>query len=324
MKKVIILLVVVILLISMVGGAAQSKVKEVREKHEPELFAIEGVSGVSVDEENNEIIVYIEKPEISNKVPKKLEGFPVRHEVIGRIEALQTTTAPSPITISLTTTYSRTAKQRPVFGGISVGNPYITAGTLGLVTYDGKVLSNAHVLALDSKSNFLPIGTPTWQPGKIDGGTTYDQIGALYKYIPIIFNKIRANNYADAAISTLTVGGNQGSVLDGTNTGFYTISGTTTVTKGDTVRKSGRTTGVTTNTVIDTQASVRVSYGTKWAIFRDQILVSHVNQPFSAGGDSGSAVDKDGEFVGLLFAGSDTITVVNKGKYILGPLGISV
>ncbi|MDP2846099.1 MAG: hypothetical protein Q8N79_08535 [Candidatus Methanoperedens sp.] len=321
MKKVIILLAVVILLISMVGGAAQSKVKEVREKHEPELFAIEGVSGVSVDEENNEIIVYIEKPEISNKVPKKLEGFPVRHEVIGRIEALQTTSASSPITIYQTAN-PRTAEQRPVFGGISVGNPYITAGTLGLVTYDGKVLSNAHVLAMDSQANFVRIGTPTWQPGKYDGGTREDQIGALYKYIPITFNKIRANNYADAAISTLTVDGSQGSILNETNDGFYTINLTTEVSIGETVRKSGRTTNVTTNTVKDTTATVRVYYtSSKWAIFKDQILV---RQPFSAGGDSGSAVDKGGKFVGLLFAGSNTITVVNKAKYIISGLGISV
>ena len=330
MKKAIILLAIVVIVISMVSGAAQPKLKEVREKHEPELFAIEGVSGVSADEVTGEIIVYIEKPEISRKVPKKLEGFPVRHEVIGRIEALQTTTATRTFTTAYgaTTysTYSRTAKQRPVFGGISVGNPYITAGTLGLVTVNNSgipvVLSNAHVLALDSSANFVAIGTPTWQPGKFDGGTSNDTIGALYKYIPITFNKIRANNYADAAISTLTVNGSQGSILNETNDGFYTINLTTEVSIGDKVRKSGRTTGVTTNNVTNTQASVKVYYtSSKWAIFKDQILV---RQPFSAGGDSGSAVDKEGKFVGLLFAGSDTITVVNKAKYIISGLGISI
>jgi len=323
MKKAIILLAIVVIVISMVSGAAQPKLKEVREKHEPELFAIEGVSGVSVDEATGEIIVYIEKPEISRKVPKKLEGFPVRHEVIGRIEALQTTTTTETYTTAyLSTTYSRTVNQRPVFGGISVGNPYISAGTLGLVTYNNYVLSNAHVLAMDSNAKFLPIGTATWQPGRYDGGTSSDQIGALYKYIPIKFKRIFANNYADAAISTLTVSGTQGLVLNETDSGFYTINGTTEVSIGNLVRKSGRTTGVTSNEVTDTQASVKVYYTSgKWAIFRDQILV---RQPFSAGGDSGSAVDKGGKFVGLLFAGSDTITVVNKAKYIISGLGISV
>ncbi len=322
MKKAIILLAIVVIVISMVSGAVQPKLKEVREKHEPELFAIEGVSGVSVDEVTGEIIVYIENPEISRKVPKKLEGFPVRHEVIGRIEALK---SQAPIVIQ-TATYSRTGINRPVFGGISVGNPYITAGTLGLVTVNNLgiivVLSNAHVLALDGSADFLPINTTQiWQPGSYDN-TSANTIGYLKNYIPIIFNDLNATNYADAAISNLTVDGNQSSILNKTNDGFYTISGNTTVSIRDTVRKSGRTTGVTTNRVTNTQASVKVYYtSSKWAIFKDQILV---RQPFSAGGDSGSAVDKEGKFVGLLFAGSDTITVVNKAKYIISGLGISV
>lgn len=322
MKKVIVLLAIAVFMISMVSGAFQPKVKEVREKHEAELFAIEGVSGVSVDEVKDEIIVYIERPEISNKVPKVLEGFPVRYKVIGKVEALQTTTATlTPVTTYQATAYSRTARQRPVFGGISVGNEKITAGTIGLITLNNYVLSNAHVLALDSQSKFLKIGSAILQPGPYDGGTSSDKIGALYKYMPIKFNNFFANNYADAAISTLTENGVQGSILNGTNNGFYTITGTTEVSIGDAVRKSGRTTGVTMNTVIDTQASVRVFYGAKWAVFRDQIIVT---QPFSQGGDSGSAVDKDGKFVGLVFAGSSTTTIVNKARYIIDGLGISI
>ncbi len=322
MKKAMILLAVAILLISMVSGASQPKVKEVREKHEAELFAIEGVSGVSVDEEKNEIIVYIERPEVSMKVPKALDGFPVRSRVIGRIQALQTTTAAqTSIKKTPVTKYSRTGIHRPVFGGISVGNPNITAGTLGLVTYDNYVLSNAHVLAMDNNANFLPIGTPIWQPGKYDGGTSDDEIGKLHNYIHIEFNNESANNYADAAISNLTVGGNQGIVLNKNNDGFYTINGSTNVSIGETVRKSGRTSGVTTNKVIDTNASVKVFYDNNWAIFKEQILV---RQPFIRGGDSGSAVDKNGRFVGLAFAGSNIVAVVNKAEHVINGLGISI
>jgi hypothetical protein len=320
-REVIVVLAITLFLTPMVMlGGGNPSLKEVREKHEPSLLAIEGVSGVSADEAKGEIVVYIEKPEIEKKIPKRLDNFQVRSEVIGRIQALQIATEAQ----TSQTAYSRTARERPVFGGISVGNPYITAGTLGLVTYDGYVLSNAHVLAMDSNAKFVPIGTETWQPGKYDGGTSNDMIGYLYKYINIVFNRIRANNYADAAISTLTVaeGGITGEVLNETNTGFYTINGTTTVSIGDTVRKSGRTTNVTTNTVKDTSATVKVYYtSTKWAIFRDQILV---NQPFSAGGDSGSAVDKDEKFVGLVFAGSSEVSVVCKTKYIVEGLGIKI
>lgn len=320
MKRVLVILAIAVLLIPMVDGASHPKIKEVRERYEGSLLEIEGVSGVSADEAKGEIIVYIEKPEIEKKIPKRLDNFKVRSEVIGRVQALQIATEAQ--TYDTTTAYSRTARERPVFGGISVGNPYITAGTLGLVTYDGFVLSNAHVLAMDSRAKFVPIGTETWQPGKYDGGRRADTIGYLHKYINIVFNKIRASNYADAAISKLTAEGVAGEVLNETNTGFYTIKGTTTVSNGDIVRKSGRTSNVTTSTVKDTSATVRVYYtSTKWAIFRDQILV---NQPFSAGGDSGSAVDKDGQFVGLVFAGSETVAVVCKANYVISGLGIAI
>ncbi len=324
MKLTIIVLTISVLLVSMVSGAVQPSIEKVREKHEPGLFAIEGVSAVSVDEAKNEIVVYIDKPEISSKVPKVLDGFKVRYKVTGRIKAIQSTTEILPI-IYPEAVYSRTGVIRPnVFGGISLGNVKMPccAGTLGFVTRNNYILSNAHVLAMDSNANFVKIGTQVWQPGGTDGGTSDHAIGALYKYMPIKFYDTSAKNYADAAIATLTVGKYQGSVLNKNNNGFYTISGTTGVSSGNTVRKSGRTTGVTTNTVSSTTASVKVYYtNSKWAIFSDQIIV---NQPFIKPGDSGSAVDKGGSFVGLVFAASDTIAVVNKAKYIISGLGIKV
>jgi len=330
MKKIIIILAIVVLLISMANGAIphnEKKVKEVREKHEAKLFDIEGVSGVSHDKK--EIIVYIEKSEISKKVPKVLDGIPVKFEVTGRIDALQAIAMQKPV-IPEQTTYIRTESQIPVFGGISVGNPYITAGTLGMVVNgtDGNnyTLSNAHVLALNNSGDFLESGTPIWQPGDYDGGTNANEIGKLIRYIDITFNSINVDNYADAAISTLTVEGNPGSILDATNTGFYTISGTTDeVIIGDTVRKSGRTTGVTTGTIRDKDASVKVYYSDEnWAVFRDQIVVKGIRGKFSGPGDSGSAVDKNGEFVGLVFAGGGPYTIVCKAEHIIEDLGITV
>lgn len=322
MKKAIILLAVIVLLVSMASGATRPDIKKIKEKYEASLFAIEGISAVSADEIKGEIVIYIERPEISDKVPRVLEGFPVRHVVTGRIRAMGATEA---LTQSYpAAVYSTTGVLRPVFGGISLGSariPY-SAGTLGLVTPGNYILSNAHIIAMDNNANFVRKGTATWQPGGADGGDAGDAIGALYKYIPIRFYSNSANNYADAAISTLKAEGIKASVLNGTNNGFYTITGTTEVIPGDVVRKSGRTTGVTVSTVSSTTASVKVYYTRlKWALFKDQILV---NQPFIQAGDSGSAVDKDGKFAGLVFAGSDTIAVVNKAKYITSGLGISI
>ena len=151
-----------------------------------------------------------------------------------------------------------------------------------------------------------------------------DKVGELYKYIKITFGSW-GKNYADAAISKLTaIECLAYEVLDGDNKNTYIISGTTEVGVGDYVRKSGRTTGVTTNEVFDTSATVKVWYTlSKWAIFYDQILVY---QPFIQSGDSGSPVDnpKDGKFVGLAFAGSSTTAVVCKAKYIISGLGITI
>jgi len=196
------------------------------------------------------------------------------------------------------------------------------AGTLSIITKDGYLLSCAHVIAMNSKAQFLPLGTAVLQPGTYDGGTIEDKVGELYKYIKITFGP-KGKNYADAAIAKITISDYlAGEVLGIDNQNTYNISGTAEVNIGDSVRKSGRTTGVTINTVFDTDATVKVWYtSSKWAIFYDQILV---NQPFIESGDSGSPVDKDGAFVGLAFAGSSSTAVVCKAKYIISGLGITI
>jgi hypothetical protein len=53
-------------------------------------------------------------------------------------------------------------------------------------------------------------------------------------------------------------------------------------------------------------------------------VVTQENWSFAAPGDSGSAVDKDGKFVGLLFAGSERSAVISKAEHIIDGLGIAV
>lgn len=81
---------------------------------------------------------------------------------------------------------------------------------------------------------------------------------------------------------------------------------------GDEVHKSGRTTGYTKGTVIATEVTVDVDYSdsktSRWARFTQQIMAGAMSE----GGDSGSAVfDNGGNLVGLLFAGSDEVTIIN-------------
>ncbi|MHC4992699.1 MAG: chymotrypsin family serine protease [Planctomycetota bacterium] len=88
---------------------------------------------------------------------------------------------------------------------------------------------------------------------------------------------------------------------------------------GDTVKKSGRTTGVTIDEVLGVDAAANVQYDAGVAYFEDQIICG----PMSAGGDSGSVVyDQYGNAIGLLFAGSDTVTIVNRIQDVFSALDI--
>ena len=89
---------------------------------------------------------------------------------------------------------------------------------------------------------------------------------------------------------------------------------------GDVVKKSGRTTGFTTGEVLAVNAVSDVNYGAPGvAHFVDQIITTAM----SAGGDSGSVVfDEEGNAVGLLFAGSNTVTILNKIDNVFEALDI--
>lgn len=296
---------------------------------EQRLFGVPGFAGIAHDEAEGVIYVFLENEEAKKNVPDFFEGFRVQKRVTGRFKALGFQT----VTEGTSVLASRTGEVRPLVGGISL-SAYVTdrkgnikryAGTLGIVTQKNKnikILSNAHIIAMDPEtSTFLRIGTSVIQPGSLDGGTLANKVGNLEQYIPITFNSFRRPNYADAAIASIDkgIGGTPGAQFGG-----YTVSGTIEVIEvGDGVRKSGRTTGVTTSTVENTNASVIVFYGNKWAYFKEQILVDN-QRGFVDAGDSGSCVDKDGKFVGLVFAGSSDLAVVCRAKYILPELGISI
>jgi len=316
-----------------VAGVQASSIKEARKHAEEKLLPLEGIVGISHREDPPRIIVYLEHEKHKDKVPDKIDGFKTEVVVIGKIKALSLLQLEEKIKPSYTypEPVSRTARVRPIVGGISLGVPEKAyggkmAGTLGLAVYGPRgylyILTCAHVIAMNKYAYFLPLGTAVLQPGTYDGGTTNDKVGELYKYIKITFGP-KGKNYADAAIAKITTSEYLvGEVLSSDNLNTYSISGTTEVNIGDSVRKSGRTTRVTTSTVFDTDATVKVWYTlSKWAIFYDQILV---NQPFIESGDSGSPVDKGGAFVGLAFAGSSTTAIVCKAKYIISGLGITI
>ncbi len=302
---------------------------EARQALEQELCsqAEQGFVGIAHSEAEGVVIVLIEDEQAKGRAPRSFEGYTVRTEVTGRMEALSVQVA-EPVTA---VSENRQDEVRPLVGGTSVSayvtkgaQIYLYAGTLGMVTYDNRILSNAHVIAMEPGTNeFLSVGTAIIQPGSADGGTLVNRVGELEAYIPIDFGS-GAQNYADAATGSIDtgVGASPGEQFD--EGGNYWIQGWVEVSTGDSVRKSGRTTGVTAGEVVHTNASVWVTYGDYSAYFVDQIVVAQENWSFAGRGDSGSAADKAGEFVGLIYAGSATHAIINKAEHIIAGLGIAV
>jgi hypothetical protein len=298
-----------------------------RKALEQELSPLVGAGfvGIAHSEAEGEIIVFAENEQAKQKVPHSFEGYPVRIEVTGKMQLLSNQVAEPLAGVSPA---RRDVAERLV-GGISL-SAYATewsleyAGTLGMVTYDNKILSNAHVIAMNPETNeFLAAGATIIQPGSLDEGRSDDRVGELESYIPIDFGS-GAENYADAAIASVDEGIEASPGEQFSEAGDYWIQGWTNVSTGDIVRKSGRTTGVTTGEVLYTDASFSVSYGSRLAYFVDLIVVAQDNYSFAQRGDSGSAVDKDGEFVGLLFAGVPNAAVICKAQHIVDGLGIAV
>jgi hypothetical protein len=300
---------------------------EARSALERELSPLAGAGfvGIGHSEAEGEVIVFVEDEQAKQRVPRSFNGYTVRTEVTGKIQVLSTQVA-EPLA-GVSPERRGEVSPLPLVGGISLSAwetyPYYS-GTLGMVTYNDKILSNAHVIAIEpDTSDFLDIGTAIIQPGSGDGGREGAKVGELEDYMSIDFEP-GAENYADAAIGSIDEGIKVSYGEQFGEVGNYWIEGWTEVSFADTVRKSGRTTGVTTGQVINTDVSVYVKYGGQVTRFVDQISVAQSNWSFAGPGDSGSAVDKDGEFVGLVFAGTENYAYINKAEHIIDGLGIAV
>jgi len=259
-------------------------VTEVKRKYTPYLLKIPEVQGVGVG--NSHLIIYVEKitPELREVLPKILEGVPVEIKESGKFQLFLTTTD----------------RWRPALGGVSLGNPVVTAGTFGcLVRRDNYIfgLSNNHVIALDwGERHEARKGIPVIQPGTYDGGTEKDRIGELYYWVPV---RKEEKNLVDCAIFTPdNVDIVKPEVL---NIGIPT--GSVEPRLGVFVRKMGRTTELTYGKITAVHATVKV-HGFGLCVFEEQFIVD--GSGFCAPGDSGSVVflANDNKVVGLLFAGN--------------------
>jgi len=217
---------------------------------------------------------------------------------------------------------------RPIQMGVSISNtpssPLIYAGTAGMRVHPfgnpalKLILSNNHVLGAvgpdlcpNSADGYPPPLTWTVQPGSLDlgfdpGNDPSYLAGVVFKFVPIDFTP-GARNKVDAAVAITTPDYASAEIL-GLGQPSPVLG---TATFGMPVTKSGRTTGVTTGSVIALNSTVNVSYGScGTATFVGQVMTT---AGLGASGDSGSIVLEQGTNipVGLYFAGSALSGVMN-------------
>lgn len=332
----------------------QREVIQIKEAVKEDILARPNVVGVGVGyrmyrgQHTSEMSVVVL---VSQKIPKA--GLDPQALVPTEVQGVRTDVIQVGV---LRAQQAPTDRWRPAPGGVSLGHYKVTAGTFGAVVRDRTsgarlILSNNHVLA---NSNDASIGDAILQPGAYDGGRVEtDVIARLERFCAIDFgtqpgtcsvasayaaigNALArvlgsrhtlavmqvdpsAVNLVDAALARpLDDGDIRDDIL-----GIGVVSGTLEAELGMAVRKSGRTTGLTTGTVTVLDATVEISYGTaQTARFEHQIVTSAMSQ----GGDSGSllvAADSQ-QAVGLLFAGSERTTVHNPIRAVLDCLNVVI
>ena len=287
-----------------------------------DLIRIPGILGTAVgldDKDAPALIVYVDqdspsRAEIVRSLPPQLRGVGVRVEPTQKFRA-----------------FANTAKQTvPIQLGTSGGwsydlaNGYCCGGTLGsLIQVNGVqyIMSNYHVLESDIVSGgnlrVSTLGDSVIQPGLIDVGcnsANAQSVGTLVKLssLPDFNVDVSIAQASSGMVST------NGSIL-----GIGTISKTTLAPKLKMgVKKSGRTTGLTSSTISGLNATISVTYENECAggtafthTFTGQIVISNRGHRFLDSGDSGSLmvenVTTNPRAVGLLYAGSSSSAIAN-------------
>jgi hypothetical protein len=104
------------------------------------------------------------------------------------------------------------------------------------------------------------------------------------------------------------------------------VSGTKPGTLGMAVRKSGRTTELTTGKITLLNATINITYDTSKGPRTARFTGQTITEPMSQGGDSGSLVvdAMEGRAVGLLFAGSGVASVFTPIDTVLAALNVTI
>jgi hypothetical protein len=332
----------------------KDKALQAKEAHKVEIMSKPNVVGVGVGykaRDGNEsqllsVVVFVEHKiskdglDSESLIPRSVDGVPTDVVEVGELRALQ----------------MPTDRWRPAPGGVSIGHYRISAGTLGAVVRDRAtgarlILSNNHVLA---NSNDSQLGDAILQPGGADGGRVdNDTIATLERFVPVLFsvdggecniaagysylgNAIAAFLGSSHRVESINVSPQATNLVDAAVArpvydeyvvdeilGIGVIEGTRLGELGMSIRKSGRTTALTTGEITAIGATVNVNFGGgRIATFENQFVAG----PMSQGGDSGSLIvaGDSPHAVGLLFAGSAQATIFNPIQAVLDQLEVEL
>ena len=306
---------------------------EVQERNTASLMKLDDVVGTAVGltEDGRPALLILTKTDVHadalakgspSHIPQSLENLPTRILVVGELKAMKGKPGGG---------VSHTAKQTtPIQLGTSGGwrydlaNGYCCGGTLGaLISRGGNqfILSNYHVLEADivngGNSRTASSGDFVIQPGLIDincNAANGQDVATLsgIKSLP--------GSNVDAAIAQVIPGKvrSDGAILE-----VGTISSSTIgASINQTVKKSGRTTGLTRSKISGLNATVSITYDNECAggtsftkTFTGQIVIANKGSKFLNSGDSGSLLVEDvatnPKAIGLLYAGSSFTAIAN-------------
>jgi hypothetical protein len=265
----------------LMGDATFERMKKAKENYHPKAMSIPGVHATSIGvkrvagkpTDTLAIVVHVREKKSLDDVPlgerisKEIEGFPT--DVIAH---------------DLPTPCDDTGNYRPVLGGIQI-RVQDTLGTLGCIVQDNNdksicILSNEHVLLKENEVVYQP-----------KDKTKCQTIGRT--------KRLRLSKYVDGGIASLDNVVNFAKIVDiGNVTGIHEA---TSADLSQTMRKRGKTTGLTTAPLlyVNYNGAKRPDNTEMW----DQLVIGNfAGKAFMGHGDSGSvAVNDKDEVIGLLW-----------------------
>ncbi|HET7226514.1 MAG TPA: hypothetical protein VFK69_12460 [Candidatus Eisenbacteria bacterium] len=280
----------------------------IQDRHTPELMRIPGVIGTGTGataDGRPEVVVFTDRAGVAG-IPAAEEGVIVEARTVGKVVAYV-----SPFS-------RRGGAGGPLEMGTSTGNDLeCSAGTLGCVATKGSTryfLSNNHVFA---RENAASSGERIDAPGRYDGHpkcAQTAQCATLANYVKVSFT---SNNTVDCALAQPVAGL---SYTAGEAGGYAPTSTVAGAYIGQPVKKTGRTSGLTTGTVQAINVTIQVQYSSGVATFVNQI---ETPGNFIRSGDSGSLMveQSTNNPVGLCFAGGGGGSFENPIGPVLQALG---